>query len=110
MNATHTCTAHSTGGYPYPPRRTPPPSPLAPQVYTRSGSGSATLTQPQVSGLCHQAGIAGPVVAKVLEVGAFDPAAIDMHKFVFLMLAMSCEDFNRWGQGGAGRGEKGVRR
>ncbi len=75
-------------------------------MYTRSGGGSATLTQSQVSGLCHQAGIAGPVVAKVLEVGAFDPAAIDMHKFVFLMLAMSCEDFNRWGAG-VGWGERG---
>ncbi|GFR50642.1 hypothetical protein Agub_g12890 [Astrephomene gubernaculifera] len=65
------------------------------QVYGRGGSGGAVLTESQVNGLCQQAGIADPVVAKVLEVGNFDPAAIDLHKFVFLMLAMSCEDFNR---------------
>ncbi|KAG2491623.1 hypothetical protein HYH03_009994 [Edaphochlamys debaryana] len=65
------------------------------QVYTRGGSGGATLTASQVSGLCQQAGIAEAVVAKVLEVGAFDAASVDLHKFVFLMLAMSCEDFNR---------------
>ncbi|PNH05260.1 Ropporin-1-like protein [Tetrabaena socialis] len=65
------------------------------QVYTRGGSGGATLTQSQVNGLCQQAGIAEPVVAKVMEVGAFDAASLDLKKFVFLMLAMSCEDFNR---------------
>ena len=30
-----------------------------------------------------------------MEVGAFTPAAVDLSKFVFLCLAMSCEDFNR---------------
>ncbi|KAG2433423.1 hypothetical protein HXX76_008481 [Chlamydomonas incerta] len=65
------------------------------QVYTRGGSGGATLTESQVTGLCQQAGIADAVVAKVMEVGAFDPAAVDLAKFVFLCLAMSCEDFNR---------------
>lgn len=64
-------------------------------MYTRGGSGGAALTESQVSGLCTQAGIADAVVAKVLEIGAFDAAAVDLDKFIFLMLAMSCEDFNR---------------
>ncbi|KXZ46098.1 hypothetical protein GPECTOR_47g375 [Gonium pectorale] len=75
---------------------TPPPAKeQLRQVYTRGGSGGAMLTQSQVNGLCQQAGIADSVVAKVLEVGGFDSAAVDLQKFVFLMLAMSCEDFNR---------------
>lgn len=65
------------------------------QMYARGGSGSAALNESQVSGLCKQAGVAEAVVAKVMEVGAFEPANIDLDKFVFLMLAMSCEDFNR---------------
>ncbi|EFJ48972.1 hypothetical protein VOLCADRAFT_90335 [Volvox carteri f. nagariensis] len=65
------------------------------QVYTRGGGGSTALNQSQVNGLCKQAGIADPVVSKVLEVGTFDPTFVDLDKFVFLMLAMSCEDFNR---------------
>ncbi|GIL66718.1 hypothetical protein Vafri_20205 [Volvox africanus] len=65
------------------------------QVYTRGGAGSAPLNESQVSGLCKQAGVADAVVSKVMEVGAFDPAFVDLDKFIFLMLAMSCEDFNR---------------
>ncbi len=50
---------------------------------------------PQVTGLCQQAGVAEAVVAKVLEVGGFNTSAVPLLKFVFVMLAMSCEDFNR---------------
>jgi hypothetical protein len=64
------------------------------QVYTRGGTG-ATLTHAQVVGLCQQAGVADAVIAKVTEAGAFGTAAVDLDKFVFMLLAMSCEDFNR---------------
>lgn len=64
------------------------------QVYSRGGAG-ATLSQAQVVGLCQQAGVADAVIAKVTEAGAFNSAAVDLDKFVFMLLAMSCEDFNR---------------
>uniref|UniRef100_A0A7S0YEE2 RIIa domain-containing protein n=1 Tax=Polytomella parva TaxID=51329 RepID=A0A7S0YEE2_9CHLO len=65
------------------------------QVYTRTG-GNYVLSPSQVSALCNQAGIAQAVVAKVFEViGDFNLEVIDVDKFLLLMLAMSCEDFNR---------------
>lgn len=64
------------------------------QVYERTG-GAQSLTAAQLQALCKQAGIADAVVAKVMEVGTFGDDVVDKDRFLFLMLAMSCEDFNR---------------
>ena len=67
------------------------------QVYTRAGE-DRDLTPEQAEALCNQAGIAKGVVAKVLEAGKFH-AVVSLEKFLFLMLAMGCADFEEVLQG-----------
>lgn len=59
--------------------------------YQRVGEG-ATLTPEQVHAVASQLGIAKGVVAKVLGAGRF-ASAVNLDKFLFLLLVMSCENF-----------------
>ena len=60
-------------------------------VYQRA-SGVESLTVHQMGSLCHQCGIDKGVVAKVMDAGHFR-SVVDVDKFLFLLLAMTCESF-----------------
>lgn len=60
-------------------------------VYERA-SGEQMLTSQQVSALCQQSGIDKGVVSKVMDAGHFQDS-VDVDKFLFLLLAMTCESF-----------------
>lgn len=55
-------------------------------------SKNSQLTPEQMGALAGQVNIAKSIVAKVLQVGAF-PDMVEVDKFIFLLLAMSCESF-----------------
>lgn len=54
---------------------------------------------PQLSALSKQANISEAIVAKVFEVGKFGGPQVDVARFVFLMLAMSCGSFSSLASG-----------
>jgi hypothetical protein len=63
------------------------------QFYDRA-EGAQELTREQVYALAAQFGIAKSIVGKVLAVGRMtDSPAIDVDKFLFLLLVMSCDSF-----------------
>ena len=60
-------------------------------VVQRAG-GAKSLPLPQVEALCHQAGLQPVVVARVVAAGKFE-ADVEVDKFMFLLLAMTCDSF-----------------
>eukprot|EP00798_Chlamydomonas_sp_ICE-L_P023601 gene23601-9130_t len=62
-------------------------------VFERAG-GAKSLSAAQLGGLCQQAGIDKGVVARVMDVGDLDPGDVNLDKFLFLLLAMTCESFS----------------
>jgi hypothetical protein len=70
------------------------PAPTKEQLrvfYQRSG-GAAVVTPEQIHAVAAQVGIAKSVAGKVLQVGRFE-SAVDIDRFLFLLLVMSCESF-----------------
>jgi hypothetical protein len=64
------------------------------KLVLKRADGASALTQQQVEGLCSQAAISAPVVARVLEAGRFSGGAgVIVDKFLFLLLAMTCDSF-----------------
>lgn len=62
-------------------------------LYERTG-GEKSLSISQVEALCAQAGVGPGVVARVIQGGKFDTAQpIDVDRYLFLLLAMSCDNF-----------------
>mmetsp|Transcript_16155 Transcript_16155/g.34985 ORF Transcript_16155/g.34985 Transcript_16155/m.34985 type:complete len:201 (-) Transcript_16155:333-935(-) len=55
-------------------------------------AGESQLSTQQITALCTQAGIDKAVVGQVLDAGHFSDA-VDVDKFLFLLLAMTCENF-----------------
>lgn len=62
-------------------------------VLTRA-DGATVLSKAQLEALCSQAGISPAIFKKVIEAGRFeDGAEVSVHKFLFLLLAMTCDSF-----------------
>ena len=62
-------------------------------LYERA-SGEKSLSISQIEALCAQAGVGPGVVARVIQGGKFDAAEpIDVDRYLFLLLAMSCDNF-----------------
>jgi len=62
-------------------------------LYERAG-GEKSLSISQIEALCAQAGVGPGVVARVIQGGKFDAAQpIDVDRYLFLLLAMSCDNF-----------------
>lgn len=62
-------------------------------LYQRSGGNSdAVVTPEQIHALAAQVGIAQAVVATALAMGRFE-SAVNVGRFLFLLLVMSCPDF-----------------
>ncbi|KAF5829989.1 hypothetical protein DUNSADRAFT_15197 [Dunaliella salina] len=63
------------------------------QFYVRA-EGAQQLTPEQVYAVANQLGIAKSIVGKVLAVGRMtDSPGIDVDKFLFLLLVMTCDNF-----------------
>ena len=62
-------------------------------LYERAG-GETALAISQVEALCSQAGVGPGVVSRVIQGGKFNAAEpIDLDRYLFLLLAMSCDNF-----------------
>lgn len=61
-------------------------------VYKRA-DGATSLTGYQMEALCEQCGIHKSVVGRVMDVGGFEQEDVNVDKFLFLLLAMTCESF-----------------
>ena len=62
------------------------------KLVVQRADGSKVLTLPQIGALCNQAGIQAGIVAHVVQLGKFEAEA-EVDKFLFLLLAMSCDSF-----------------
>lgn len=67
-------------------------------MYQRA-DGLKVCTVPQIEALCTQAGMAPSVVARVIEAGRFGSDGVLLDKFLFLLLAMTCDSFAAVTQG-----------
>ncbi|KAJ9522865.1 hypothetical protein QJQ45_023651 [Haematococcus lacustris] len=70
----------------------PAPSKEQLQVFLKRAGDTAVVTPEQIHALAAQTGMARSIVAKVLSVGKFE-SAVNIDKFLFLLLVMSCESF-----------------
>ncbi|KAJ9523096.1 hypothetical protein QJQ45_023914, partial [Haematococcus lacustris] len=71
----------------------PAPSKEQLQVFLKRAGDTAVVTPEQIHALAAQTGMARSIVAKVLSVGKFE-SAVNIDKFLFLLLVMSCESFS----------------
>ncbi|GFH19557.1 RIIa domain-containing protein, partial [Haematococcus lacustris] len=70
----------------------PAPSKEQLQMFLKRAGDTAVVTPEQIHALAAQTGMARSIVAKVLSVGKFE-SAVNIDKFLFLLLVMSCESF-----------------
>lgn len=63
------------------------------QLHDRA-EGAKTLSSDQVYALSVQLGIAKSIVGKVLAVGGMSGEEVEVDKFLFLLLVMSCDSFS----------------
>mmetsp|Transcript_31978 Transcript_31978/g.68954 ORF Transcript_31978/g.68954 Transcript_31978/m.68954 type:complete len:201 (-) Transcript_31978:316-918(-) len=64
------------------------------KLVLKRADGAETLSQDEMEALSNQAGIANSVFAKVIAAGNFEAAgAVSVDKFLFLLLAMTCDSF-----------------
>lgn len=62
------------------------------KLVVQRAEGAKALTLPQIEALCNQAGIQAGIVARVVQAGKFEAEA-EVDKFLFLLLAMTCDSF-----------------
>lgn len=52
-----------------------------------------TLNSQQLEALCHQAGLSKDIMNKAIDGADLDPLNIDVYKFIFVLISMSCTSF-----------------
>jgi len=68
------------------------------QLVIQRSAGAKTLSLQQIHAVCDQAGIQAGVVAQVAQAGRFE-SEVEVEKFMFLLLAMSCDSFKSVAEG-----------
>ena len=63
------------------------------KLVIQRAEGARILTLPRIKALCNQAGIRADNVERVVAAGKFEEEAV-VDKFMFLLLAMTCDSFN----------------
>ncbi len=63
------------------------------KMVCQRAEGAKALSMQHLEALCTQADIQPGVVARVIQAGKFDGDMVEVDKFLFLLLAMTCDSF-----------------